>query len=63
MIKYILIGVFIIAVAVSGYVYMTKPCFAGICFTGKCFSHSMCGSGCVCGKKNFEPSGYCFSID
>ena len=47
-------------VAFGGYIYHTKPCFAGICI-GMCTSSSFCGDGCFCGKKMGEAMGECYS--
>ena len=48
-------------VAFGVYIYLTRPCIAGICFNGQCFNSSICFSGCTCLKKGMETMGYCYS--
>jgi len=31
------------------------------CYTGECYSSSMCGDGCTCLKRGLDLQGYCYS--
>lgn len=31
------------------------------CYSGECYSSSICGSGCVCLKRGLDVHGYCYS--
>ncbi len=50
-------------IGIGGYLLTAKPCMAGFCFTGTCYSSSGCGEGCLCLKKGMELSGECYSAD
>ena len=61
--KLILVLLLGLIVGLGTYLYITRPCYAGLCYQGKCMSSSFCGSGCFCGKDWPEPMGFCYSID
>lgn len=33
------------------------------CYSGPCYNHSICGSGCFCLKRGLEIDGICYSLD
>lgn len=59
----LIIGLIFFFVIAAGYLLIVKPCIAGWCYGGQCINSSICGSGCVCLKRNLELSGYCYSVE
>ena len=54
--------VFASAFAVGNYVAPPKAKCAW-CYSGTCYNSSICGSGCVCVKRGYSPSGECMSFE
>jgi len=58
----IVLGIILgVLVGLGGYIYMTKPCIAGMCFQINCVNSTLCGTGCFCGKDLGAATGKCFS--
>ncbi len=62
MVKYALSIIVVCILGLGIYLYLAKPCLAGICI-GKCINSSVCGTGCFCGKEFPKPMGKCYSAD
>ena len=56
--KYLLLTLLLFVPALA-----PTPAACSYCYTGKCYSGSICGRGCMCLKRGLDVHGYCFSVD
>jgi hypothetical protein len=60
--EFVLMFLAVVSIMTLALWFMARPAKCQWCYSGPCISSSICGSGCICVKRGWEPQGFCVGV-